>query len=113
MLLCVTLSHRANRIRGPTRSAHLSESFYRYKGKILQSLRADLDVEQKRTGDLVLAGVMTLLLSEVQQGASINWRHHYNGVERLIALRGGIREVARPGRLDALLRLFISYVFSL
>jgi hypothetical protein len=56
---------------------------------------------------------MTLLLSEVQQGASTGWRHHYDGVEKLIALRGGIREVARPGRLDALLRLFISYVLSL
>jgi hypothetical protein len=88
----------------------LTESFYRYQGKIIRSLKADLDVEQKRTGDGVLAGVMTLLLSDVQQGATANWRHHFNGVERLIALRGGIREVARARRLDALLRLFVSYV---
>lgn len=77
---------------------------------IIRSLKADLDVEQKRTGDVVLAGVMTLLLGDVQQGASTTWRHHHNGVERLITLRGGIREVARTRRLDALLRCFVSYV---
>lgn len=107
MLLCVTLSHRVNRTRGPTRFEHLSESFYLYRGKIIRSLNSDLDVEQKRTSDAVLAGVTTLLLSDVQQGASSNWRHHFNAVEKLIALRGGIREVARLGRVDALLRLYI------
>lgn len=64
-LVCMTLSHRINRTRDAGQSNALTETFYRYRGLAIQSLRDDIDVEHKRTSDIVLAGVMTLLLLDV------------------------------------------------
>jgi hypothetical protein len=129
-LVCVTLSHRINRTRDSHQAAALAETYYRYRGLIIRSLREDIDVEQKRTSDLVLAGIMTLLLTEVsprfvsllvrksradlcfmqiQQGALSDWRQHLHGIQKLITLRGGIRAVARSQRLEAALLCFIWY----
>ncbi|OIW28760.1 C6 zinc finger domain-containing protein [Coniochaeta ligniaria NRRL 30616] len=106
-IVCMTLSHRINRTRDVGHSKALAESFYHYRGLAIRSLREDIDVEHKRTGDVVLAGIVSLLLSDVQQGYSSDWRHHLDGVQRLIALRGGMRVVARSRSLEAVLLCFV------
>lgn len=64
-LVCMTLSHRINRIRYDPQCKPLIELFYRYRGLIICSLSEDIDVESKWMGDVVIAGIITLLLADV------------------------------------------------
>ncbi|KAB5513132.1 putative C6 finger domain protein [Coniochaeta sp. 2T2.1] len=106
-LIATTLTHRLNRTRDVGFSKKLMETFYLYRGLALRSLREDIDVEHKRTSDVVLAGIMNFLLLDVQQGCTSNWRHHLDGVQKLITLRGGIRGVAQSKPLEASLLCFV------
>jgi hypothetical protein len=47
---------------------------------------------------------------QVQNGTSLNWRCHLDGVYRLIMLRGGFSAVAGVRSLYPLLMSFWSYV---
>ena len=132
-LIATTLTHRLNRTQDTGYSKKLMESFYLYRGLALRSLREDIDLEHKRTSDVVLAGIMNLLLldvgrlvcnrsagkkwnwtdpssTQIQQGCTSNWRHHLNGIQKLIILRGGIRVVGRSTALEAILLCFVLYV---
>ncbi|KAB5555034.1 putative C6 finger domain protein [Coniochaeta sp. 2T2.1] len=128
-LIATTLTHRLNRTRDAGFSKKLMETFYLYRGLALRSLREDIDVEHKRTSDVVLAGIMNFLLLDVglpllhaddivkpqtdfspwqvQQGCTSNWRHHLDGVQKLITLRGGMRGVAQSKPLEASLLCFV------
>lgn len=129
----MALSHRINRTRNDAQCNALAETFYRYRGIVIRSLREDINVEHKRTGDIVFASILTLSLADVsimifyggngepwamlncvlpqgQQGASPNWRCHLDGVQRLITLRGGFRALAGSESLAPLLRYFLLYV---
>jgi hypothetical protein len=69
-LICMTLSHRINRTRATDNdksSTALVESFHRYRGLIIRSLNDDIDVERRRTSDVVIAGVVALLLADVSR----------------------------------------------
>lgn len=68
-MLCMTLSHRINRTRNDPRSKPLAEKFYLYWGLAVRSLNAQLDVQERQTSDLVMAGIMTLLLADVSPGS--------------------------------------------
>ncbi|RYC56717.1 hypothetical protein CHU98_g9497 [Xylaria longipes] len=85
----------------------LVESFYRYRGLAIRSLSEDIGVEDRRTGDVVIAGIVTLLLLDVQHGASPSWRCHLEGVQRLITLRGGVCALAPLKHLESLLLCFV------
>ncbi|WAO90298.1 Hypothetical protein NCS54_00772000 [Fusarium falciforme] len=102
-MLCMTLSHRINRTRNDPWSKPLAEKFYLYWGLAVRSLNAQLDVQERQTSDLIMAGIMTLLLADVQQGTSLNWRCHLEGIHRLISLRGGFHAVASSPSLEPLL----------
>ncbi|KAH8805517.1 C6 zinc finger domain-containing protein [Xylogone sp. PMI_703] len=102
--VCMTLSHRINRTRDyNTPSNTLIENFYKYRGMVIRSLSSDLNVEHKRTSDTLIAGIISLFLLDVQQGASPNWRWHLEGIQKLITLRGGIRALVGSKTPDALL----------
>ncbi|RMJ02225.1 hypothetical protein BHE90_017041 [Fusarium euwallaceae] len=102
-MLCMTLSHRINRTRNDHQYKLLAEKFYLYWGLAVRSLNEQLDVQDRQTSDLVMAGIMTLLLADVQQGTSLNWRCHLEGIHKLIALRGGFHAVASSPSLEPLL----------
>ncbi|KAJ4221446.1 hypothetical protein NW759_006693 [Fusarium solani] len=102
-MLCMTLSHRINRTRSDPQSKPLAEKFYLYWGLAVRSLNEQLDVQDRQTSDLVMAGIMTLLLADVQQGTSLNWRCHLEGIHKLITLRGGFHAVASSPSLEPLL----------
>ncbi|KAI0456998.1 putative C6 finger domain protein [Xylaria acuta] len=105
--VCMTLSHRINRARHNPQSRDLIESFYRYRGLAIRSLSEEIEVEDRRTGDVVIAGIVTLLLLDVQQGAPPSWRCHLEGVQKLIALRGGVRALVPSKHLESLLLCFV------
>ncbi|KAI0402884.1 fungal-specific transcription factor domain-containing protein [Xylaria palmicola] len=105
--VCMTLSHRINRAGRSLQPRDLIESFYHYRGLAIRSLSQDIDVESRRTGDIVIAGIVTLLLLDIQQGASPSWRYHLEGVHRLITLRGGVCALAPSKHLESLLLCFV------
>ncbi|SPO01937.1 related to C6 finger domain protein [Cephalotrichum gorgonifer] len=103
-MVCMTLSHRLNQTRGDLHSRDLAEKFYLYWGLTVRSLNDHLDVlKNGQPDDMVMAGVLMLLLTDVQQGTSLNWRCHLDGIHRLIALRGGYHTMADYKPLEPLL----------
>ncbi|THC87327.1 hypothetical protein EYZ11_013228 [Aspergillus tanneri] len=80
-------------------SKALAKTFYYYRGLMIRSLNEDLSVVKKRTSDIVLAGILTLLFADqrstkIQQGISQSWRFHIEAVRRLLVVRGGMHSVA-------------------
>ncbi|KAK2732047.1 hypothetical protein CKAH01_01993 [Colletotrichum kahawae] len=103
-MVCMTLSHRLNRTRSDTQSSKvLAERFYIYWGLAVRSLTEHLNAQDEQTSDVVIAGILTILLADVQNGNSLNWRCHMEGVHRIISLRGGFRAMAGSRRLEPLL----------
>lgn len=64
-MVCMTLSHRLNTTRGGPQTKALAERFYMYWGLAVRSLNEHLSLEDRRTGDKVFAGILTLLLVDV------------------------------------------------
>ncbi|PLB51393.1 hypothetical protein P170DRAFT_455556 [Aspergillus steynii IBT 23096] len=108
VIVCMTLSHRMNRLRNEPGSQALVRDFFRYRGQLIRSLSDDIQAPERRTSDLVVAGMLTLLLVDAQQGASPHWRCHLDGVRKIIDLRGGICVMARSPGLRPLL-LFVVF----
>ncbi|KUJ09632.1 uncharacterized protein LY89DRAFT_701176 [Mollisia scopiformis] len=102
-MICMTLSHRINRTRSESSSKALAQKFYLYWGLSVRSLNRRLDVKDGQLDDLVLVSVMTLLLTDVQMGTSLNWRCHLDGLHKMIALRGGYKVLATSWSLEPLL----------
>lgn len=71
-MICMTLSHRMNRIRGDPGSNQkaLVEKFYMYRGDAIRSLREHLSLEHHRLSDVAITGIVTLLLTDVRQFSS-------------------------------------------
>jgi hypothetical protein len=68
-MVCVALGHRINRLGSEEQQSRtaLSERFYRFWGLAVRSLNEHLDREDARTCDMVIAGVLTLLLTDVSR----------------------------------------------
>ncbi|KAF7561249.1 hypothetical protein G7046_g2875 [Stylonectria norvegica] len=105
--ICIILSHRMNRARSSAVSKALAETYYTYRGMAIRSLNSEISSEKKCRSDVLLAGVITFLLADAQQGALRNWRCHLEGAESLIALRGGIRVLAESDTLESPILCFV------
>ncbi|OHX00372.1 C6 zinc finger domain-containing protein [Colletotrichum incanum] len=105
-MVCMVLSHRGSQTNDVQLSRLLVEKFYLYWGFAVRSLRENLDTPRSRTSDVFIAGVLTLMLTDIQQGTSLNWRNHLEAVRRLVALRGGFRVVSDSKRLRPILLVF-------
>lgn len=135
-MVCMCLSHRMNQTRDSSQLKTLSTTFLHYRGLIIRSLNEDIGVDHKRTSNLVVAGILTILIADVsrscskkkkpcgyhtkqclihksQQGASSFWRYHLQGVRRIIALRGGMGSFAESTGAIPLLLLFVKYISHL
>jgi hypothetical protein len=66
-----------NQTRNDPHSKSLAVTFYRYRGLVICSLRSDINEGNKRTGDVVLAGIITLLLIDVSRNFSMKTSHRY------------------------------------
>jgi hypothetical protein len=74
-LVCMTLSHRINRLRNETDNCNvLAERFYRYRGHAIRSLSDDVGIPRKQYGDVLLVSITSLLLADV------------SGLDRLVAI---------------------------
>ncbi|KAH9875841.1 Phomenoic acid biosynthesis cluster-specific transcriptional regulator [Plenodomus lingam] len=104
-LICMTLNHRMNRlgIRSNPGATDLVEKYYIHWGITIRSLSEQFNVENKRTSDVVIAGILTILLGDIQNGAQVSWLHHLDGIHKLVSLRGGFRALAPSQRLAPLL----------
>lgn len=112
-LVCLTLSHRMNQMGHDHDSKALRTTFFRYRGLMIRSLNDDINLPNKRNGGIVLAGILTLLLADAQEGISHHWRYHIEGVRRLIISRGGMnRVVTTPGALPIVLSFVHLVVLS-
>ncbi|KAH0526044.1 hypothetical protein TsFJ059_009425 [Trichoderma semiorbis] len=107
-MLCMIVSHRINQIGNAIPPRAMVEKFYNYWGLAVRSLNEYLDMEDRRSGDSVIAGILTLLLADIQQGSSLNWRCHLDAIYRLIMLRGGFHAVAELKSMEPLLLCFWS-----
>lgn len=59
------MSHRINQTSNILQLKPLTEKFYFYWGLAVRSLNDYLNREDKRAGDTIIAGILTLLLADV------------------------------------------------
>ncbi|KAL2161815.1 hypothetical protein VTH06DRAFT_7599 [Thermothelomyces fergusii] len=115
-MLCMVLSHRMNRTADDPGGNHgvLTERFYTYRGTAIRSLRMSLNDESHYSfNDAVIAGIVTLLLVDLQRPASVNWRPHVEAAIKLVRLRGGFSPMATYRTLaPQLLTLFFVSVIG-
>lgn len=64
-MLCMIVSHRINQIGSAIPPRAMVEKFYLYWGLAVRSLNEYLDMDDRRSGDTVIAGILTLLLADV------------------------------------------------
>lgn len=64
-MLCMIMSHRINQTSNVLQLKPLTEKFYFYWGLAVRSLNDYLNREDKRGGDTIIAGILTLLLADV------------------------------------------------
>jgi hypothetical protein len=65
--VCMTLSHRINRLGNSAEGGSLVETYFHYQGLILRSLIEDINLEHRQTSDFVIAGLVSFLLSDVSR----------------------------------------------
>ncbi|KAK4155337.1 C6 zinc finger domain-protein [Chaetomidium leptoderma] len=111
-LVCMTLSHRINRMRKQTDCSALVQRFYHYRGRVLRSLSDDVGLTHRQGGDVLLVSIVSLLLADIQQMPVPNWRWHVEGIRTLIQLRGGLRALDQSPGLRPLLRCFVFLTVS-
>ncbi|KAI1171874.1 fungal-specific transcription factor domain-containing protein [Nemania sp. FL0916] len=61
----------------------------------VRTLNEDLTAEHTRTSDGTMASVLTLCLADQQLQPSTRWRCHYDGLLKMIQLRGGSEKMWR------------------
>ncbi|KAK5661105.1 hypothetical protein OQA88_10995 [Cercophora sp. LCS_1] len=108
-VLCMTLSHRISRIRTQGDSKALVQKFYHYRGNAIRSLSQAIDTTDRRFDDAVLAGILLLLLVDVQQGTSSTWRYHLDAIHKVVEARGGLPRLDASWGLQPLLRSFVMF----
>ncbi|KAL2814176.1 fungal-specific transcription factor domain-containing protein [Aspergillus granulosus] len=64
-------------------------TFYRYYASALKNVNEELSKTTKKLNITILAGIMMLLFSELQQAAYGQWRVHLDGFKRIISHYGG------------------------
>jgi hypothetical protein len=63
VLVCTSLGHLMCQSEGNWIA--LYPTFFYFRGLIIKSLRDDINCDEKRTGNFVIAGMLTLLLIDV------------------------------------------------
>lgn len=61
------MSHRVNQTSNALQLKPLMQKFYFYWGLAVRSLNEYLNMEDKRAGNTIIAGILTLLLADVSQ----------------------------------------------
>ncbi|KAL4913045.1 fungal-specific transcription factor domain-containing protein [Aspergillus aurantiobrunneus] len=103
-IVCMVLNHRINSSRDPSYAQTLKPTYYHFRGQVLHSLNQAMREGFSRKGNInfLIAGILSLLLADAHHGGLPHWRFHIEGVQQLIALRGGLRAITGPG-VDAII----------
>ncbi|KAL8369694.1 hypothetical protein RB595_000164 [Gaeumannomyces hyphopodioides] len=111
-MMCMALIHRINRIGGPAcpQSRALARQFYQFRGIAIHGLSQGISTESSLADNCLIAGILTVLLNDCNFGTSLHasWRHHLQGLYRLIMLRGGFDVLAESPGMAPLLTSFWS-----
>ncbi|KAL6892152.1 fungal-specific transcription factor domain-containing protein [Trichoderma evansii] len=105
-MLCMIMSHRINQTSNVLHLKPLVEKFYFYWGLAVRSLNDYLNKEDKRAGNTIIAGILTLLLADIHQGRSLDWRCHLGAIYKLITLRGGFYVLYKSTSMKPLMLCF-------
>ncbi|VUC33700.1 unnamed protein product [Clonostachys rosea] len=111
IFVCVSLSHRINRTRNDPELKTLVRRLWEYRGIGIQGLRMDIQEGIKPNCDILLAGIISLLLVDAQQGSSSDWLCHIDMIQALISMRGGFRAACNSS-IDPVVLCFF-YVLAL
>lgn len=66
-VICLMLSHRMNQTRDNDGYPNaLAPAFFHHRGLVIRSLHEEIDVDYKRTSNLVVAGILTLIIIDVR-----------------------------------------------
>ncbi|KAL3453228.1 fungal-specific transcription factor domain-containing protein [Aspergillus insuetus] len=68
-------------------------TFYRYYASALKGVNEELSKTTKKLNITILAGIMMLLFSQLQQAAYGQWRVHLDGLKRLLGHYGGMERL--------------------
>lgn len=66
-LVRMALSHQINRTMNDPECNAFAKNLYHYRGVVMRSPREDINVGHKRTGDIVITGIIALLLADVSR----------------------------------------------
>ncbi|ETS80026.1 hypothetical protein PFICI_07555 [Pestalotiopsis fici W106-1] len=102
-MYCIILSHRMNRIRKDPQAKRLNEKFYLHRGVAIRSLSKHLDAKYDGMDNVIMAGILMLLLVDIQHGTLFGWRCHLEQVQKLISRRGGFHALVRFDMAEPLL----------
>ncbi|OJJ42470.1 hypothetical protein ASPZODRAFT_29198 [Penicilliopsis zonata CBS 506.65] len=108
IVVCSALGHRLcrSRYQNSPATAMLEQRFFRSRGLMIASLHDDIDANQ--LCDRVIVGIIALLVIDVRQGISHHsWRHHLEGIRRIIKMRGGQQLCASLGVVPSLLQFLL------
>ncbi|KAL3473180.1 hypothetical protein BJX99DRAFT_249136 [Aspergillus californicus] len=104
----MTLSHRTSHARNDSPSKTLQIALFKYRGLVIRSLNDEIKEDRKCRSNLVLAGILTLLHVDMQQGFVRNFRVHLEGAWKAIMACGGMCSLIKsPGMIPVI----VDYVF--
>lgn len=101
-MYCIVLSHRLNRTRESLPGKALNEKFYLHRGLAIRSLSNHLNARYDGIDEVIMAGILMLLLTDIHHGALYSWQCHLEVVQKIIGRRGGFNALAEFHRAEPL-----------
>ncbi|KAI0486979.1 fungal-specific transcription factor domain-containing protein [Xylaria cf. heliscus] len=82
--------------------------------QVIRSLNQDIAEESTRVTDGTMTGVLMLMMADQQVQPSTRWRFHYNGLMKMVRLRGGIKRIwdESPHMQSVILTWVLGEVFA-
>ncbi|SPO04657.1 uncharacterized protein DNG_07342 [Cephalotrichum gorgonifer] len=100
-IICSSLGHRIMQLQDAPQQDQrtLATRLQSHRGKALRVIAQQLCDPREQTSDVTLAAVIVLLLVEIQNCLTLDWRQHGDGALTIIDMRGGMAKImsgARP-----------------
>ncbi|KAI5922996.1 fungal-specific transcription factor domain-containing protein [Camillea tinctor] len=93
MFVSLAMAHHINRLPPGTDRSSVSAAMtvlWHWNGLAIRALNELINQERFRVGDAIIAGTLLIMACDLQQNIDSQWRHHYDGLTRMIELRGGM-----------------------
>ncbi|KAI0598422.1 fungal-specific transcription factor domain-containing protein [Biscogniauxia sp. FL1348] len=93
MFVSLAMAHHINRLPPGTDRSSVSTALsvlWHWNGLAIRALNELISKERIRVGDAIIAGTLLIMACDLQQNMDSQWRHHFDGLTRMIELRGGM-----------------------